>query len=77
MYLAQNYDVSILVFSELNLFWTENKELLSLNWNWINLYFDGLFYLNRMWIVVTLVIDELECKWNQNIYLYHKDYVSA
>lgn len=30
MYLAQNYDVSILKLSELNLFWTENIRLFPL-----------------------------------------------
>lgn len=31
MYLAQNYDVCILVFSELNLIWIENVKMFSLS----------------------------------------------
>lgn len=40
MYLAQNYDVCILVFLELNFIWIENVKMFSLNQNWISLYFD-------------------------------------
>lgn len=54
MYLAQNYDVSILATSELNLIWIENIRMFYFNQNWIHLNFVVLLDLNRIQIDIQI-----------------------
>lgn len=69
MYLAQNYDVCILVFSELNLIWIENVRMLSLNQNWISLYFDVCTGFQWNTDCTNFSYRWSQIKWNQSIYL--------
>lgn len=69
MYLAQNYDVCILVFSELNLIWIENVRMISLNQNWISLYFDVCTGFQWNTDCTNFSYRWSQIKWNQSIYL--------